>query len=82
MRRDREEPVFLGAEVDAESVMQITTEMDDLLQQLNDYKVSKENLERKVLEQEFIAKAMTEYLKQEGKDVLITGRDSIATENQ
>lgn len=42
--------IFVSVRDGAERVLKITAESDDLLLQSNDYKVSTENLERKLLE--------------------------------
>lgn len=44
--------------------MEITAEADLLLLWLNDYKVLKENMKRKVSEEKEIVKAMTTFMKQ------------------
>lgn len=54
----------LSAEIAAERVMELTVQKDDLLLRLDDYKVPKKNLERRVSEDEVIVKEMSASVKQ------------------
>lgn len=65
---ERTYPSFT-VEVAVVRVMEITVYRDDLLLQLNDDKVLRENLERKVSKQESMKKAMTVSVKQSEKEM-------------
>lgn len=59
----------LSTEEAADRVVELTAEKDELVVRVNDYKVARENLERKLSEQDVILKAMTASVKNLEKTV-------------
>lgn len=53
---------MVSSEERGKTVLQVAAERNNLLQQRNDCKVSKTNLERKLFEQDVILKAMMAFL--------------------